>query len=34
MGKRYGEIGDRLKAFIEAQKIFFVATAALEGVGD
>lgn len=27
MGKRYTEISDRLKQFIEAQKIFFVGTA-------
>lgn len=31
MGKRYGEISDRLKDFIEAQKIFFVVTVAPEG---
>lgn len=27
MGKQYSEISDKLKQFIEAQKIFFVATA-------
>lgn len=27
MGQRYSEISDKLKAFIEQQKIFFVATA-------
>lgn len=31
MGKRYSEIGERLRSFIEAQKIFFVATAAPDG---
>ena len=31
MGRRYTEIDGRLRAFIEAQKIFFVATAAAEG---
>ena len=31
MGQRYPEISDKLKAFIENQKIFFVGTAAAEG---
>jgi len=31
MGKKYSEITDELKAFIEAQKLFFVGTAAAEG---
>jgi len=31
MGKRYSEISDQVRSFIEAQKIFFVATAAAEG---
>lgn len=31
MGKQFSEISDRLKNFIEQQKIFFVATAAAEG---
>jgi len=31
MGQRYREIPDKLKAFIENQKIFFVGTAAAEG---
>ncbi len=31
MGKQYSEISEKLKAFIEAQKIFFVATAAQDG---
>ena len=31
MAKRYTEISDRLKQFIEVQKIFFVATAAADG---
>ena len=33
MGNRYGEISDRLKAFIEAQKLSFIATVAPEGEG-
>lgn len=31
MGQRYTEISDKLKRFIEDQKIFFVATAAADG---
>lgn len=31
MGKRYSEIPDKLKQFIEEQKIFFVGTAAADG---
>jgi len=31
MGMKYSEITDELKAFIEAQKLFFVGTAAAEG---
>lgn len=31
MGQRYTEISDRLKTFIAAQKVYFVATAAAEG---
>lgn len=31
MGKKYSEINDRLLQFIEAQKLYFVATAAAEG---
>lgn len=31
MGKRFTEIKDSLRQFIEAQKIFFVATAAADG---
>ena len=31
MGQKYSEISDKLKDFIEQQKIFFVATAAHEG---
>ena len=31
MGKRYSEIPDKLKRFIEDQKIFFVATATADG---
>ncbi|HYQ73271.1 MAG TPA: class II aldolase/adducin family protein, partial [Gammaproteobacteria bacterium] len=31
MGKQYKEISDDLKAFIEAQKLFFVGTAAADG---
>lgn len=31
MGKQYSEIPDKLKQFIEAQKIFFVGTAAADG---
>jgi len=31
MGKRYSEIPDQVRSFIEAQKIFFVATAAQDG---
>jgi hypothetical protein len=31
MGKRYPDISDRLRSFIETQKIFFVATAAPDG---
>ena len=31
MGKKFDTINERLKAFIEAQKIFFVATAASDG---
>ncbi len=33
MGKVYDAIDDKLKAFIEAQKMFFVATAPLSGEG-
>jgi hypothetical protein len=33
MGKLYGHITDRLKAFIERQHVFFVATAPLEERG-
>ncbi|HVL01200.1 MAG TPA: pyridoxamine 5'-phosphate oxidase family protein [Dongiaceae bacterium] len=31
MGQKYPEISDRLKSFIEEQKVFFVATAAADG---
>ena len=31
MGKRYNEISQKLKSFIEEQKIYFVATAAADG---
>ncbi len=31
MGQRYTELSDKLKQFIEAQKIFFVGTAAADG---
>lgn len=31
MGQRYTEVSDKLKQFIEAQKIFFVGTAAADG---
>jgi len=31
MGKRYTELSDKLKTFIEAQKLFFVGTAAADG---
>lgn len=31
MGKQYSEISEKLQAFIAAQQIFFVATAAAEG---
>ncbi len=31
MGQRFERIGDRHRAFIEAQKLFFVATAARDG---
>ena len=31
MGKRYNEIGDERREFIEQQKMFFVATAASDG---
>jgi hypothetical protein len=31
MGQRFSEISDRLRQFIEQQKIFFVATAAADG---
>ena len=31
MGQRYSELSDKLKRFIEAQKIFFVGTAAADG---
>jgi len=31
MGQRFNEISDRIRDFIEAQKIFFVATAAADG---
>ncbi len=31
MGQRYSEISDKLRHFIEQQKIFFVATAAADG---
>lgn len=31
MGTRYPEISDRIRTFIEAQKIYFVATAAPDG---
>lgn len=31
MGKQHASISDRLQQFIEAQKLFFVATAAAEG---
>ncbi|MGB5520507.1 MAG: pyridoxamine 5'-phosphate oxidase family protein [Gammaproteobacteria bacterium] len=31
MGQRYTEISDKLKQFIEVQKIFFVGTAAADG---
>jgi len=31
MGKKYSEITDELKAFIESQKLFFVGTAAADG---
>jgi len=31
MGQRYSELSDKLKKFIEEQKIFFVGTAAAEG---
>lgn len=31
MGQRYSEISDKLRRFIEQQKIFFVATAAADG---
>ena len=33
MGKTYERIDGRLRAFIEAQRIFFVATAPLDGDG-
>jgi len=33
MGKVYGEIGEKLGAWIEAQRLFFVATAPLAGDG-
>jgi len=31
MAQRYSEISDKLRAFIQAQKIYFVATAAADG---
>ncbi len=31
MGKKYSEIDDKIKAFIQAQKLFFVGTAAADG---
>lgn len=31
MGQRYSEISDRQKQFVEAQKLFFVGTAAADG---
>jgi hypothetical protein len=31
MGRKYSEISDELKAFIEEQKLFFVGTAAADG---
>jgi hypothetical protein len=31
MGQKYGEITDILKTFIQAQKLFFVGTAAADG---
>ncbi len=31
MGKKYSEIDDKIKAFIQAQKLFFVGTAAPDG---
>ena len=31
MGRRYSHINDKLKAFIEGQKLFFVGTAAADG---
>ena len=31
MGKRYSEIPDKLKQFIEDQKVFFVGTATASG---
>ncbi len=31
MGKKYGEINDKIKDFIQAQKLFFVGTAASDG---
>ena len=33
MGKQYEVIDDRLRAFIEAQQMFFVATSPLSGAG-
>ena len=33
MGKPFGEIDADLQAFIEAQRMFFVATAPLDGAG-
>ena len=33
MGKLFGEIDADLQAFIEAQRMFFVATAPLDGAG-
>lgn len=33
MGKTYDKIDDRIRAFIESQKMFFVATAPLSGDG-
>lgn len=31
MGKKYSEINDKIKTFIQAQKLFFVGTAASDG---
>ncbi len=31
MGKQFSSIGDKHRAFIEGQKVFFVATAARDG---